>query len=76
MEMLFPGSTAPTPGTYSVGTVKIHSLAADFRDWNGISGTIYVGTNTIEFCNVNIRGTTVVPGGGGPINSTCEAKLQ
>ena len=75
MDMLFPGSTPPAPGTYSVGTVTIHSLAADGRNWNGISGTIYVGSSTIEFCNVNIRGVSLIPGGG-TINSTCEAKLQ
>ena len=75
MDMLFPGNTPPAPGTYSVGTVTIHSLAADGRDWNGISGTIYVGSTTIEFCNVNIRGVSLIPGGG-TINSTCEAKLQ
>lgn len=76
VEVTFPGSTPPAPGTYSVGTVTIHSLAADFRDWNAISGTVYVGATSIEFCNVNIRGTTVIPGGGGPINSTCEVRMQ
>ncbi len=76
VEVTFPGTTPPAPGTYSVGTVTIHSLAADFRDWNATSGTIYVGTTSIEFCNVNIRGVSLIPGGGGPINSTCEARMQ
>lgn len=76
MEITFPGNTPPAPGTYSIGAVTIHSLAADFRDWNATSGTVYVGATSIEFCNVSIRGTTVVPGGGGPITSTCEARMQ
>jgi hypothetical protein len=74
VNITFPGSTPPAPGTYSIGAVTIHSLAADFRDWNAISGTVYVGATTIEFCNVAIRGVSLIPGGG-TINSTCEAKF-
>ncbi len=73
VEVTFPGSTPPAIGTYNVGTVTIHSLNG--RDWNGVSGTIYVTSNSIEFCNVNIRGTSFIPGQGN-INSTCELKMQ
>jgi hypothetical protein len=74
VNITFPGSTPPAIGTYSVPTVKIRSISADFREWLGVSGTIYVGATSIEFCGVNIRGTSLIPGGG-IINSTCEAKF-
>ncbi len=75
VNISFPGSTPPAVGTYSIGTVKISTLSADFRQWDAISGTVYVGATTIEFCNVNIRGVSAIPGGG-TINSTCEAKID
>jgi hypothetical protein len=79
VDVVFPTSGVPPPGTYSIGSVTIHCLNSDFRDWNALSGSVYVstdgfGTTTIEFCNVSFRGISAIPGGG-TINATGEGKM-
>jgi len=78
LDVFFPGSSAPLPGTYSIGSVTMHCLNSDFVDWNATSGSVYVsndgsGNTVVEFCNVNFRG---VPALGGPaITSTGAGKM-
>lgn len=77
LDVFFPGTSAPTPGTYSIGTVTMHCLAANFTNWNATSGSVYVSTDingntVVEFCNVNFSGA-VIP--SGTITSTGAGKM-
>jgi len=77
LDVIFPGGSAPAPGTYSVPTVSMSCLNSDFTTWTGNSGSVYVsevGGNTIvEFCNVAFTG---VPITGGSISSTGQARME
>jgi hypothetical protein len=77
IDVFFPGPNPPTAGTYSVGTVSMHCLASDFTDWVATSGSVYVsvdafGDTSVEFCNVNFRGTPLF---GGTVTSTGAGKM-
>ena len=79
LDVFFPGSSAPLPGTYSIGTVTMHCLyiaGTTAVDWNATSGSVYVsssgGNTVVEFCNVNFSGNVV---GGGTISSTGAGKM-
>ena len=79
LDVFFPGTTPPAPGIYSIGTVTMHCLAANFTDWNATSGMVYVSTDingntVVEFCNVNFKGTVFLPPGG-TITSTGAGKM-
>ena len=76
INVVFPTSSAPTPGIYSVGPVTMQCLASDFTIWNATSGSVYVsmsaGNTVVEFCNVNFNGTPI---GGGTVTATGEGKM-
>jgi hypothetical protein len=81
IDVFFPGSNPPTPGTYSIGTVTMHCLyiaGTTAVDWNATSGSVYVsvdgnGDTVVEFCNVNFTGNVVFP--AGTITSTGAGKM-
>ena len=76
INVVFPTSSAPTPGTYSIGSVTMQCLASDFTNWTATSGSVYVSTSggntVVEFCNVSFHGTPIA---GGGINSTGAGKM-
>ena len=81
IDVFFPGSNPPTPGTYTIGTVTMHCLyiaGTTAVDWNATSGSVYVsvdgnGDTVVEFCNVNFTGNVVFP--AGTITSTGAGKM-
>ncbi len=78
IDVFFPGTNPPAPGTYSIGSVTMHCLSATFIDWTATSGSVYVsidgsGDTVVEFCNVNFRGVPLL--GGPAINSTGSGKM-
>jgi hypothetical protein len=81
IDVFFPGSNPPTPGTYSIGTVTMHCLyiaGTTAVDWNATSGSVYVsvdgnGDTVVEFCNVNFTGNVIFP--AGTITSTGAGKM-
>ena len=78
IDVFFPGTNPPSPGTYSIGSVTMHCLNSDFTDWNAISGLVYVSTDVnsntvVEFCNVTFHGTPLM--GGGTITATGAGKI-
>ncbi len=81
LDVFFPGDTPPAPGTYTIGSVTMHSLyiaGVNAVDWNATAGTVYVSTNgsgdtIIEFCNINFTGTQLT--GGPNLTSTGSGKM-
>ncbi|MEO8769803.1 MAG: hypothetical protein ABI402_06955 [Ferruginibacter sp.] len=80
LDVFFPGDNPPAPGTYSIGTVTMHSLyisGPTAIDWNATSGSVYVSTSggqtVVEFCNVSFSGTNL--GGGANLSSTGAGKM-
>ena len=80
IDVTFPGTNPPTPGTYTIGTVAMHCLyisGTTAVDWNAASGSVYVsnsgGNTVVEFCNVNFIG--VNPLGGPNLTSTGAGKM-
>ena len=77
IDVFFPGTTVPAPGTYSIGAVTMHCLASNFVDWTATSGSVYVsldgnGDTVVEFCNVTFIGT---PLAGGNITAMGAGKM-